>query len=129
MQLRLDHDPEKMRLRRNTVEHAFGTLKVWMGYTHFQTTTLNNVSTEMSLHVLAYNMKRVMKIFGVETLLEKVQAYIHVFLLTYACLIRHTRSYKAIFNDVDRQSYRNNLPHTNYKSLNIALNAPQVMLV
>lgn len=95
MQLRLDHDAEKMRLRRNTVEHPFGTLKMWMGYTHFQTTTLNNVSTEMGLHVLAYNMKRMMNILGVETLLEMIRAYVRVFLQTTAGLIRHTRSCNA----------------------------------
>ncbi len=129
MQLRLDHDPEKMRLRRNTVEHAFGTLKMWMGYTHFQTTTLNNVSTEMSLHVLAYNMKRAMNIFGIEALVAKIWAFIRVLSLTQVCLIRDTRSYKAIFNNVDRQRYRNNFPNTNHKSLSTGLNAPQTMFV
>ncbi|MFI5224298.1 MAG: IS1182 family transposase, partial [Nitrospirales bacterium] len=62
MQARLDRDPEKMRVRRQTVEHPFGTIKAWMGATHFLTKTLGRVSTEMSLHVLAYNLKRVMKI-------------------------------------------------------------------
>jgi hypothetical protein len=52
---RLDSDPNHMRLRRQTVEHPFGTLKAWMGYTHFLTRTLPNVRTEMSLHVLASN--------------------------------------------------------------------------
>ena len=55
MQARLDADPEKMRVRRQTVEHPFGTIKGWMGWTHFQTKTLKRVSTEMGLHVLAYN--------------------------------------------------------------------------
>ena len=64
MQKRLDKKPESMRTRRQTVEHPFGTLKDWMGATHFLTRTLERVSTEMSLHVLAYNMKRVMKIMG-----------------------------------------------------------------
>jgi hypothetical protein len=54
-----------MTIRRSTVEHVFGTLKYWMGATHFQTRTLGKVSTEMSLHVLAYNLKRVMNILGV----------------------------------------------------------------
>jgi hypothetical protein len=53
-----------MTIRRRTVEHVFGTLKHWMGSTHFQMRRLRNVSTEMSLHVLAYNLKRVMKILG-----------------------------------------------------------------
>ena len=57
MQARLDRNPDKMRLRRQTVEHPFGTIKSWMGSTHFQMKTLKNVSTEMALHVLAYNMK------------------------------------------------------------------------
>jgi len=64
MQLRLDRKPEMMRLRRQTVEHPFGTIKYWMGWTHFLTKTLARVRTEMSLHVLAYNLKRVMRILG-----------------------------------------------------------------
>jgi len=70
MQKRLDLAPESMRIRRETVEHPFGTLKSWMGYTHFLTKTLDRVSTEMSLHVLAYNLKRVMKILGMPALME-----------------------------------------------------------
>jgi transposase len=70
MQRRLDMAPDSMRIRRQTVEHPFGTLKAWMGSTHFLTKTLKNVSTEMSLHVLAYNLKRVMKILGTATLME-----------------------------------------------------------
>jgi hypothetical protein len=53
-----------MTMRRRTVEHVFGTLKHWMGSTHFLTRRLENVSTEMSLHVLAYNLKRVIGILG-----------------------------------------------------------------
>ena len=53
-----------MRERRQTVEHPFGTIKSWMGATHFQMKTLKNVGTEMALHVLAYNMKRVMQHSG-----------------------------------------------------------------
>ena len=64
MQIRLELQPEMMRIRRQTVEHPFGTLKSWMGYTHFLTKTLPRVSTEMSLHVLAYNLKRVIKLLG-----------------------------------------------------------------
>lgn len=64
MQQRLERTPEAARLRRQTVEHPYGTLKAWMGATHFLTKTLPRVSTEMSLHVLAYNMKRVMQILG-----------------------------------------------------------------
>ncbi len=74
MQQRLDQDPDKMRIRRQTVEHPFGTLKAWMGSTHFLMRTLNHVSTEMSLHVLAYNLKRVMKILGIAPLMQTMCA-------------------------------------------------------
>ena len=70
MQERLDRQPEMMRIRRQTVEHPFGTIKHWMGWTHFLTKTLARVRTEMSLHVLAYNMKRVMRILGIEELMQ-----------------------------------------------------------
>jgi transposase len=73
MQKRLDLAPDSMRIRRQTVEHPFGTLKSWMGSTHFLTKTLKNVSTEMSLHVLAYNMKRAMAIMGTPALLEAIR--------------------------------------------------------
>jgi len=74
MQTRLDRAPESMRLRRQTVEHPFGTIKSWMGATHFLTRTLDRVSTEMSLHVLAYNLKRVMNLLGNATLMEAMRA-------------------------------------------------------
>ncbi|MGJ0484517.1 MAG: IS1182 family transposase [Methylomicrobium sp.] len=74
MQRRLDLAPESMRIRRQTVEHPFGTLKAWMGSTHFLTKTLGKVSTEMSLQVLAYNMKRVMKLMGTTALIEAMAA-------------------------------------------------------
>jgi hypothetical protein len=63
-----------MRIRRATVEHAFGTLKAWMGATHFKTRTLDKVQTEMSLHVLAYNLKRVIAILGVQPLMAAMRA-------------------------------------------------------
>ena len=62
-----------MRVRRQTVEHPFGTIKDWMGPQHFKTRTLKRVSTEMSLHVLAYNLKRVINLFGVTGLIDKMQ--------------------------------------------------------
>jgi len=71
---RTDHEPMRMAARRNTVEHPFGTIKLWMGYTHFQMKTLERVGTEMSLHVLAYNLKRVINILGTSTLIEAMQA-------------------------------------------------------
>jgi len=74
MQDRLDRHPKIMRLRRETAEHPFGTLKLWMGAAHFLTRTLQRVRTEMSLHVLAYNLKRVMRILGIGQLLKVLVA-------------------------------------------------------
>ena len=74
VQERLDREPERMRARRETVEHPFGTIKSWMGSTHFLTRGLSSVSTEMSLHVLAYNLKRVMNIMGAKPLIEAIGA-------------------------------------------------------
>ena len=74
MQARLDEAPESMRIRRRTVEHPFGTLKAWMGATHFLTKGLERVRTEMSLHVLAYNLKRVMKLKGSEAMIAAMRA-------------------------------------------------------
>ena len=73
-QARLDRNPDAMRIRRATVEHPFGTLKAWMGSTHFLTKTLDRVNTEMSLHVLAYNMKRMMNLIGTKPLIEAIRA-------------------------------------------------------
>ena len=74
VQDRLDGEPERMRVRRETVEHPFGTIKSWMGSTHFQMRTLKHVSTEMSLHVLAYNLKRAMSVLGIGPLIQAIQA-------------------------------------------------------
>lgn len=74
IQRRLDEQPEKMRQRRETVEHPFGTIKSWMGYTHFQMKTLKHVATEMALHVLAYNIKRVIHIMGIGALIGAMRA-------------------------------------------------------
>jgi transposase len=74
MQTRLDQAPEMMRIRRQTVEHPFGTIKSWMGASHFLMKTLDRVSTEMSLHVLAYNLKRVMKLLGTGALMDSMRA-------------------------------------------------------
>jgi transposase len=73
MQARLNQMPHASRLRRQTVEHPFGTLKAWMGATHFLMKTLPRVSTEMSLHVLAYNLKRAMQIVGIQPLMEALR--------------------------------------------------------
>ncbi|MES2105185.1 MAG: IS1182 family transposase, partial [Pseudomonadota bacterium] len=74
MQTRLDRFPQAMRIRRQTVEHPFGTIKLWMGSAHFLMKTLKHVKTEMSLHVLAYNLKRVMKIMGLTALMQAMRA-------------------------------------------------------
>lgn len=73
MQARLDAAPETTVIRKQTVEHPFGTIKMWMGASHFLMKRKNNVSTEMSLHVLAYNLKRMMSIVGIPTLLAAMQ--------------------------------------------------------
>jgi transposase len=75
MQARLDANPDAMRLRRSSVEHPFGTLKSWMGATHFLTKGLECVKTEMSLHVLAYNFRRLMKLLGMPAMLNAIRAY------------------------------------------------------
>jgi transposase len=74
VQRRLDEHPEKMRQRRETVEHPFGTMKARMGATHFLMKTLPRVASEMALHVLAYNMTRVMSIMGVRPLIAAMRA-------------------------------------------------------
>jgi transposase len=64
-----------MRIRRCSVEHPFGTIKSWMGATHFMTKGLERVKTEMSLHALAYNVKRLMSLLGVAGMMEAIRAY------------------------------------------------------
>lgn len=71
---RLEEKPDAMKIRRSTVEHPFGTLKAWMGHTHFLTKTRKKVTTEMSLHVLAYNFKRVLNIIGIGPLMAALTA-------------------------------------------------------
>jgi hypothetical protein len=71
---RLNANWGMMVTRSATVEHPFGTIKSWMGYTHFLTKTLGGVRTEMSLHVLAYNMKRMINIMGIGPLMEAMRA-------------------------------------------------------
>jgi transposase len=74
MQIRMDQAGDSMRIRRQTVEHPFGTLKAWMGATHFLTRGLERVRTEMSLHVLAYNLKRVINLMGVTEMMAAMKA-------------------------------------------------------
>jgi transposase len=73
VQRRLDRKPDQMKVRRRTVEHIFGTLKHWMGSTHFLMKSLAKVGTEMSLHVLAYNLKRVMQILGIARTIRSIK--------------------------------------------------------
>ena len=73
MQDRLDRMPEAMRVRRQTVEHVFGTIKDWMGRSHFRMRRLPNVATEMSLHVLAYNLKRAIALLGASDLIAAMR--------------------------------------------------------
>jgi len=74
VQRRLDEHPEKMRQRRETVEHPFGTIKARMGATHFLMKTLPRVASEMALHVLAYNLTRVMNMIGIQPLIAAMRA-------------------------------------------------------
>jgi transposase len=74
MQQRIDDDPSKLALRSMTVEHPYGTIKAWMGNMHFKMRRLKNVATEMALHVLAYNMTRVMNIIGIAALISAMRA-------------------------------------------------------
>lgn len=73
MQARLDAAPDTSLIRKQTVEHPFGTIKMWMGATHFLTKRFENVSTEMSLHVLAYNIKRMISIMGTQSLITAIE--------------------------------------------------------
>jgi len=69
----LKKNPLAMRQRKALVEHPFGTLKNGMGATHFLTTRLPSVKAEMSLHILAYNMKRAIKVLGTEKIIDALQ--------------------------------------------------------
>ena len=75
MQHRLNITPGKMKQRRCTVEHVFGTLKFWMGSAHFLMKRLKNVGTEMSLHVLSYNLRRVINLMGAEGLMLAIRKW------------------------------------------------------
>jgi hypothetical protein len=74
VQQRLDNNPQAMRMRRETAEHPFGTLKMRMGATHFLMKTLPRVAAEMALHVLAYNLTRVVNIVGIQPLMAAMRA-------------------------------------------------------
>jgi hypothetical protein len=72
MRERLKRDPDPMTLRRCTVEHPFGTIKAWIGATHFLTRRLREVRTEMALNVLAYNIKRMVSLIDVRRLMAEI---------------------------------------------------------
>jgi len=74
MQMLLDARPHAAVARRQTVEHVFGTLKAWLGTAPLLTKTLPKVRTEVSLAVLAYNMKRMIKIMGPQGMLQAIAA-------------------------------------------------------
>jgi hypothetical protein len=74
-----------MQIRKQTVQHPFGTIKSWTGSTHFQTKMLKRVSTEMNLYVLAYNLKRMVNIIGVGPLTTAMRAYKASFALQNRC--------------------------------------------
>ena len=74
MHRRLDEMPDAMRVRHSIVEHVFGTIKDRMGRDHFRTRRLVNLATEMSLHVLAYNLKRAVAVFGAPALVAAMRS-------------------------------------------------------
>lgn len=74
MEERVNQKPDCMRIRGSTVEHPFGTIKSWLGSTHFQMRRLEHVNTEMSLHVLSYNLKRMLQMFGVAPLMAAIRS-------------------------------------------------------
>jgi len=74
VQERLDADPDQLAVRSMTVEHPYGTIKSWMGATHFKMRRLKNVGTEMALHVLANNMTRVMNLMGIPAMIAAMKA-------------------------------------------------------
>ena len=77
IQARLEQTPDAMRIRRSTVEHPYATIKAWMGATHFLTKGLERVKAKMSLHVLAYNFRRLISPLGIERMLAAIRAYAH----------------------------------------------------
>ena len=81
-----------MATRRQTAEHPFGTIKAWMGATHFKMRTLEHVATEMALHVLAYNLKRVIAIIGMPELLKALATILSWFTVTIASVTAVCRS-------------------------------------
>lgn len=73
MQARLDANPDIPLIRKQTLEQPFGTIKMWMGATHFLTTRFKSATTEMNLHVLTYNLKRMISIMGTQGLISAIE--------------------------------------------------------
>lgn len=99
VQQRLEENPDKMATRRETAEHPFGTIKAWMGATHFKMRTLKHVATEMALHVLAYNMMRVISIIGARELIKAIAAQLSWLVAIIAAkneICRSEQDFKAI---------------------------------
>jgi len=70
---KLKRTPDAMTTRASTVEHPFGTIKLWTGSRHFLMKKLKNVRTEMSLNVLAYNLRRMISVLGVAELVKALK--------------------------------------------------------
>ena len=101
MQARLEHTPDAMRIRRCTVEHPYGTIKAWMGATHFLTKGLEHVKTEMSLHVLAYNFKRLITVLGIADMMKAIKAFMR--------LHRFKTAIQAIFDAIVKRTPKKNI--------------------
>jgi hypothetical protein len=86
VQEQLERSPNAMRIRRCSIDHLFGIIKSWIGATHFLTKGLEHVKTEMSLHLLAYNVKRLMSLLRVAGMMEAIRAY--AFLLDLQRVVR-----------------------------------------
>jgi transposase len=115
VQQRLDKNPQAMRMRRETAEHPFGTLKMRMGATHFLMKTLPRVATEMALHVLAYNLTRVMNVVGIQPLMAAMGG---IAPNTSASLSAETvRSRNSIASTAKRECSPNTFSHNQDRSL------------
>jgi len=101
IQARLEQTPDAMRIRRCTVEHPYGTIKEWMGATHFLTKGLEHVKTEMSLHVLAYNFKRLIIVLGIADMMKAIRAFMR--------LRRLKTAIQAIFDAIVKRTPKKNI--------------------
>jgi transposase len=74
MAVRLNARPEILDRRRETVEHPFGSIKQWMYQGAFLMRRLEKVRAEFSLTALAYNLRRVLNILGMDKMMAAVVA-------------------------------------------------------